>query len=593
MRKEAWILLGFTAIGLVMFTACHNDSNPTASNNATAIPVAPSGSTMTVTQVLAANCGDHELAADYTWDNAQVVTIAFAGNAITPSSSSVTVSGSVATITTSGTYGVSGSLSDGQLVVNAADNGTVRLILNGVTMHSSTGAPLAVTKAAKVVLVLADNTQNTITDAAAYVLPSGETEPNAAVYSKADLTIYGNGSLSVTGNYNDGIASKDGLIIKSGTVTVNAVDDGIRGKDYVVVKNGTLKITSGGDGLKSDNGDDATAGYISVESGSLTIVSAGDAIGAQTDAVVAGGTLNLTSGGGSSKTVSGSTSAKGIKGPVCVVIGDGVFTISSADDAIHSNGTVVVNGGTFAMSTGDDGIHADSLLGINGGDMTISKCYEGIEAIALAISDGTIRINASDDGVNGAGGNDGSGGGGWPGGAPATAGNRSLIMNGGYIAVTASGDGVDVNGSITMTGGTVLVHGPTANDNGPLDYDGTFVMTGGTVIAAGSSGMAQAPSSSSTQCAVLVTFTSTKTAGTLFRIQTADGSNVVTFKPVKQYQSVAVCCAALVKGSTYDVYVGGTSTGTSTDGLYSGGTYSGGTKLSSFTISGTVTSVRM
>ncbi|MCC6395644.1 MAG: carbohydrate-binding domain-containing protein [Bacteroidetes bacterium] len=547
--------------------------------------------TTSVRSALAANSADHELPADYVWDAAHVIPIVLNGTSVTESTDSATTDGSTVTITSGGTYILSGSLNDGQVLVNAPDDGTVRVILHGIDIRNSTTSPFAVTKAEKVVLILADNTVNVLTDASSYVFPDpDEDEPNAALFSKADLTICGNGSLTVKGNYNDGIASKDGLIIKSGTITVNAVDDGIRGKDYLIIKDGTVTVTSMGDALKSDNDENATRGYISVESGSITATAGMDGLTAETDVIIAGGIFNLTTGGGNNASIGSSVSAKGIKGLVSVVIGDGTFAVNSADDAVHSNSTVVINGGSFALASGDDGVHADSLLGVNGGDIAISKCFEGLESCMLVINDGTIHIIANDDGINGAGGRDASGAGGWPGGMP-SAGNYYLYIAGGYIAVTAAGDGIDVNGKIVMKDGTVLVHGPTSNGNGALDYDASFQMTGGVLLAAGSSGMAQAPSASSTQCALMVNFGSARPAGTLFHIQAADGSDILTFKPSKSYQSMVFGSPKLSKSATYDVYIGGNSTGTSTDGLYEGGTYSGGTKSTRFTVAGIMTRI--
>ena len=589
-----WCMCAAVAVAL---SACDNWNPLTSGDDSddSIIPTSVSGST-DLDDIAAQNDNDHEDPDDYVWDSTQVVPIVFDGATITASSGSVTVSGSVATITMPGTYDISGTSTDGQVVVETAEEGTVRLILNGLALANTTTAPINITAADKAVIVLADGTQNSVTDAASYVFPDAETdEPNAAIFSKADLTICGGGALTVTGNYNDGIGSKDGLIINGGTLNVTADDDGIRGKDYLIIREGTVTISAGGDGLKSDDDEDGDRGYILVESGSVNVTSGQDAISAATDVLIAGGQFTLTSGGGSSRSVSSSVSAKGIKGTVCVIVNGGTFSISSADDAIHSNSAVVLHSGTFDISSGDDGVHADSLLEINGGTINITKSYEGLESITVTINDGDIHVVASDDGINGAGGNDGSGAGGWPGmgGMTPGAGNASLAINGGCIYVNASGDGLDVNGSITMTAGTVLVNGPTSNGNGALDYDATFKMTGGFLIAAGSSGMAMAPSSSSSQRSVLAVFTSTKSANTIFRIEDSDGNEVLTFKPVKNYQSVAFCVPALTNGATYTAYTGGSSTGTESDGLFTGGEYSGGTRLGTFTISRIVTSLRI
>ncbi len=552
----------------------------------------------TASSVYAENAEDHEDSADYVWDSTSVVNITLNGNSITVNASGVaTVDGGKITITSAGTYRISGSLTDGQITVDTDDEETIRLILNGVNIRCSTSSPIYILSAKKAIIILEENTANYVADSASYVLEAGEDEPNAAIFSKSDLTIFGSGSLNVNGNYNDGIASKDGLIIKSGTITVNAVDDGIRGKDYLVVKGGAVTLNVGGDGLKSDNADDSAKGYISVENGVINITSDGDAVDAETDIIISGGEISLTSGGGSNSVIYSSTSAKGLKANVSITIDAGTITVNSADDAINSNEQVTINGGSFVISSGDDAFHADSSLTINGGDITIAKSFEGIESVIITINGGNIHIVSSDDGINGAGGNDASGftqgpgrGGGRDQGGFTNSGNCYLYINGGYIVVDATGDGIDVNGAIVMTDGYVIVNGPTSNANGALDHV-SFKITGGFLLAVGSSGMAQAPGTSSTQYSILLNFRSSMSAGTLINIQTSDGTVLFSFKPTKAYQSVVFSSATLTKGSTYNVYYGGSSTGTANDGLYLSGTYTPGTKYTTFTISSVTTTV--
>jgi hypothetical protein len=571
------------AVMTSVFSACKS-SSPTSTNDTTQTSSTfIADSSTQVAQVLAANCTTHEDLTDYTWDTTQVVQILLNGSSIIEYSDSVTTNGTSATIISSGNYSISGSLADGQIVVNVADKGTVRIILKGITLNNSTNSPLYIANAKKVILILSDNTQNYVTDPASYVFANvSESEPNAAIFSTADLTIYGNGSLTVKGNYNDGIASKDGLIIKSGTITVTSVDDGIRGKDYLIIKDGKVTVTSTGDGLKADNEDDATKGYISIESGIIKVISGTDAVTAKTDAVFAGGQLTLTSGGGSYRTVSGTTSAKGIKGIVCAVIDGGTFTINSADDAIHSNASVVVNGGTLTLASGDDGIHADAIVIVNGGDISITKSYEGIESASITVNSGNVSIVASDDGFN------------------ATKGSRTeandgsfLRLNGGTIYVnTTIGDGLDSNGSIAITGGTIIVHGPQSQPEVGMDYNGICNISGGLLVLSGiGSNMTQGPSTTSTQYSLKLTTNSTIAAGTLFHIQDASGNDIVTFKPVRSYSSIVFSSASLQKGSTYYVYTGGTNTGTLTNGMYKDGTYTPGIQYTSFTISSTVTTI--
>ena len=572
----------------------------TESTEATAV----TGSDSTAA-TLAENAGLDDAGASDVLDITTATHITLNGDAIKVDGKGVTVDGSVATITAAGTYSISGSLADGQLIVNTKDKEPVNLILNGVTLSSSSSAPIAILDAEKAVIVLADGSKNTLSDGESYVFADpADDEPNAAIFSKSDLTINGSGSLTVAGNYNDGIASKDGLIIAGGTIIVNAVDDGIRGKDYLVIRDGQITVKAGGDGLKSDNAEDTAKGYISIENGALNITTGGDAIQAETDVAIADGTITLSSGGGNQGSLAEDASAKGIKGLVSVVIDGGTFAIDSADDAIHSNNSIIVNGGSFVIATGDDGLHADATLKVNGGDIRITDSYEGIESAVITINDGDIHVVSSDDGLNVAGGIDSSGMGGrpGPGGRPGRgggagqdaftySGSQYLYINGGYTVVDAAGDGIDVNGAIEMTDGVVIVNGPTQQMNGALDYDAYFKVTGGFLVAAGSSGMAQAPSASSTQNSLLLNLNGTTEAGALLHIQTSDGQGILTFASTKPYQSIAFSSPELVQGATYDVYYGGSTTGTAQDGLYQDGEYTPGTEYTSFTVSSAVTTI--
>jgi hypothetical protein len=583
MGNRKFILLVSSLI-LLIFVACKKDSDLETEEQV-------DNSESTVTETQSGNASDHENAADYVWESSSVIPVVFNGSSITVSSSGATASGSKLTITSAGNYSFSGSLTDGQIVVNTTDAATVRLILNGVTIHSSTSAPIYIKSSTKTVIVLADNTTNTLSDGTSYTYDVvADEEPNATIFSKSDLSIYGGGLLVVTANFNDAINTKDGLVINSGTLNLTAADDGIRGKDYLVVRDATITVNASGDGLKSDNEDDTDKGYILIEKGTFAITAGGDGINAETDVLIESGKFTLKTGGGSSQTISSTLSAKAIKAKASLIIDDGTFVINSADDALHSNGSIAVNGGTFTISSGDDAVHADSALGISGGTILITKCYEGLESKTITINKGDIRLTASDDGINGSDGTSTTTGGGFGGGSTSS-GNAYFYMNGGYVFVNAGGDGVDVNGSIAMTGGTLIVNGPTDNGNGPLDYDGTFKITGGTILAVGSSGMAQAPGTSSTQYSVLLNLSSAKTAGTLVHFQTSDGTELFTFAPAKKYQSIAYSSSQISNGTSIDVYFGGTSTGTLTDGMYSGGTYSGGTKYTTITVSGITTTL--
>lgn len=509
------------------------------------------------------------------------------GDTISYEGENAGVDGSVLTITSAGVYDISGTLNDGQILVDSQYEGTVTLILNGANITSSNSAPIFIRNAEKVIITLADGTQNIVSDGATYVFDSVDLdEPNAGIFSKDDLTINGNGSLTVNANFNNGIASKDNLKITGGNITVNAVNDGIEGKNYIAVNNGTITVNAGADGLQSNNDEDAEKGFVLIEGGTLNITSVMDGIQAETSLAINGGTVSIATGGDSAQSYDSDASAKGLKANVDITIAGGVVNIDSFDDAINSNVSISINGGNILIASGGDGIHANVTLTINNGEVNIAKAYEGIESAVITINGGSVRLNSSDDGVNGS---DGSSSAGQPQQGMLETGNAHLYINGGYLFVDALGDGIDINGPIDMTAGTVIVNGPVENMNGPLDYSSAFNLTGGYLLAVGSSGMAQAPSASSTQYSVQYGFESQQAAGTLVHIETESGEEILTFMPTKAYQSVVLSSPALANGSTYVVYSGGSSSGAAVDGLYSDGTYTAGTQIASFAISSIVT----
>jgi hypothetical protein len=532
---------------------------------------------------------------DYVWDTSTVVQVTLNGTSITVDPAVATISGTKLTITEAGTYNITGSLTDGQLVVNSQDESSVRLILNGVNITCSNNAPLYIKDSKKTIIDLAAGTSNYLADGTTY---STTSEPTATLFSNSDLTIFGSGSLSVTGKYKDAISGDDGVLIKSGTINVTAADDGIRGKDCLWIRSGNITVVSTGDGLKSTNTEDASLGYITIDSAVLKITTtAGDGIAAETNLSIGEGSFTITTGGGAgtistgsvgpggggSSGYSGTISEKGMKGGVSVVIAKGTFNINSADDAIHSNGSVTINGGTLTLSTGDDGIHAPSAITFNGGSTNITKCYEGVESALITVNSGDVSVASVDDAFNATMGaateaNDGS----W------------INIKGGTVTINAStGDGLDSNGSVSMTAGTVVVQGPQSSPEVGFDVNGTFNVSGGILIGSGpnSGNMIEAISSTSFQYGVKATISSTISSSTLFHIQDASANEVITFKPVRSCYYIVYSSPLLLNGSKYSIYTGGTSTGTLTNGIYVGGIYSGGTLKKDFTVSSKVTNV--
>ncbi|CAK4833565.1 unnamed protein product [Aphanomyces euteiches] len=533
MRNSWRANVGILLLSAALLSACSNNNETPATSGVTATsPGSTNGAasgaqlaSVDLTQTVEYDADDAYT--DWSSDNPTKIQLNGTGASIDGSGAAAKDSG--ITITAAGTYVVSGKLDNGQIVVNVQDKGIVRLVLNGAEIHNSSTSAIYVEEAGKTIISLQEGTENLVSDGTTYVYPDAATdEPNAAIFSKDDLTINGSGKLVVQGNYNNGITSKDKLKITGGSLDVQAVDDAVMGRDLVAVQAVDLMIKAGGHGIKTTNDKEGEEGYIAIAGGS--------------------------------------------------------FKINSGEDAIHSKGGISITGGDITITAGDDGIHADISISIAGGTIDIAESYEGIEAPTIVISDGKISVVSSDDGVNVAGGDEEAANEGGPGGGNSFGADSSklLTISGGYLTVDAQGDGLDSNGSIAMTGGTVIVNGPTANDNGSLDYDGTFEMMGGFLVAAGSSGMVQATSEQSTQSGVLMTYSKIQQAGTLLHLEDSEGNAIITFAPAINYQAVFVSSPDLKTNASYTLYSGGTSTGTLTNGLYDGGDYKGGTKVVEF-----------
>lgn len=367
----------------------------TQQSSTTTIDAASVDVTQTVDEVLAANDTVH-LVDDVDVSAGVDVDLSSPGK-----TDGVSVDGSTVTITAAGTYRLSGTLS-GSLQI-AAPDAHVTLILDGVTITSTSGPGIAATDVDELTVFLAEGSVNTVSDAAEY---PQDIEANAALFSAGDLSITGVGTLNVQGAYEDAIASKDGLIIDSGTISVTAADDGIRGKDYVVVTSGEVSVTAGGDGLTANNDTDDTRGFVVVNGGTITVAARGDGISAETDLLVTGGQLTVESGTGSATAPTDDISTKGLKSGVMTIIAAGELTVDAQDDALHSNGAIVLTGGEILLASGDDAVHADGHLRASEGTLTITSSVEGIEGYHIALEGTTIDLVASDDGLNATGGND-------------------------------------------------------------------------------------------------------------------------------------------------------------------------------------------
>ena len=510
----------------------------------------------------------------------------------TVSGSGAKADGSTITITEKGVYVVSGTLEDGQIIVDASDSDKVQIVLDGVNINCETNAAIYVREADKVFITLAENSSNTLGGGNEYTQIDDNTV-DGVIFSKSNLVCNGTGSLTIEADYKHGIVSKDDLVITGGTYKIAAADNGITAKDQIKILNGSFDIDAANSAVKAKNTDDAELGNI--------------------------------------------------------YIAGGIFTIEAEQDGFHATGSIVVDDGTITVNSGDDGFHAELDTVIHGGTILVEKSNEGLEGKRVVVNGGDITINASDDGINAANsgddgvnainpganavgsgdddsnaassnndssaavnsGDDGSISGEADGkepqqmppdtengsdmqpsqdfdpenapsdgnapqnfdpgnapsdgdapqkmqGGPGGGGNSELYIKitGGTLTVSADGDGLDSNGGLLVTGGTTIVYGPTSDGDSALDYDGSAIATGGTLAAIGSAGMTESFSEDSTQPVITYYCTETQSAATTITLTDSDGSALFTIAPEKAYASIVFTCSEMKLDATYTLTAG-------------------------------------
>ena len=507
----------------------------------------------------------------------------------------IALDGSTITLNKSGTYVLMGSIADGSIIVDVEKSDKVQLVLSGVDIHCSQSAAIYIKQADKVFITLAAGSQNTLSSGDRFV-PDGTVNVDAAVFSRADLTLNGSGSLTVRSPAGHGIVSKDDLVVTGGILDITAAHHGLAGKDSVRLRGADLTVTAGKDGIHAENDEDEALGYCYIESGNYRIEAENDGISAGNVLQILGGSYEITTGGGasaapehtggnfgggrpgqmssSSTQTTNTESRKAIKAASNLTIYAGTFTLDSYDDALHANGNLTISGGSYGIASGDDGLHADETLTVSGGTINITKSYEGLEALHVLVSDGEITLTASDDGINAAGGNDesgfggmggdqfgrpgrpGGGPGGGPGGMPGSNSNGSITVSGGRLSITASGDGIDANGSILFSGGYTIVCGPTQGDTATLDYDTSATITGGTFIGTGAAGMAQTFSDSQQG---VIAVRGSGAAGSAITLTDSQGNLLIEYAPALPYNVVILSCPEIEKGATYTLTLGESS----------------------------------
>ena len=479
------------AVGLAGCSAAGTASTGTSITGATTSGTGASSGTAEAVSLDTLAADPHYDAEDLTWDAASEVAVTLADGASSvvsgSTSDAVKVDGDTVTISAAGTYRLSGSLSDGQVVVAAGEEDVVRIILDGADITSSTGSPFVVQSANEAIVFLKDGTSNSLSDASTYS-DTAEDAPNAALYSQADLTIAGTGSLSVDGNYSDGISSKDGLVLAAGTVKVDAADDGIVGKDYAVLLDGAYQVTAGDDGFKSDNEDDEGRGWVLINGGDLKVRTGDDGIKAFNTLTIAAGTATVEE------------SEEGLEAQHIVISG-GTATVTSNDDGVNasggSTGSTDAQGGRGGAMGGGERAAGDYTVEITGGSLTINSQGDGLDSNGNAtIAGGTMVVNGPT--------NDGNG---------ALDVNGELVVNGGTVAAAGSS-------------GMAVTPGTSSSQSGVQLTFGSALPAGTTIQLADSSGAVVATFVTAKQAASLVFSSAAITAGEEYTVYTGGTAQV-------------------------------------------------------------------
>ncbi len=545
------------------------------------------------------------------YDENATYNITLSGNTAVSDTDKAVVQGSTITITDEGTYIITGTLDDGMIIVDTAEDDKPQIVFNNVDITSKSSAPIYVRQTKKVFITLAEGTENNLNNGGSFE-SIDDNNIDAVIFSKEDITFNGSGNLTITSPAGHGIVGKDDISVTSGNYTINCSSHGISANNSVRLANADMTIISGKDGIKAENTEDTSLGFIYALSGTYSINAEGDGISAGSYIQLAGSNFDIVSGGGSenaeaksndmfgggmqggfgggmydgggrhdrggamptssvdteTETETTTVSTKGIKADGDILISAGNITINSADDSVHSNTSITIDNGSFNIKSGDDGIHADESLTINEGTIDITESYEGLEALDIVINGGDINITATDDGINAAGGTDESGFGGFGGGndmfgghgggmGGMSSGNGSIVITDGNVYINASGDGIDANGTLEISGGDVTVCGPTQGDTAVLDYDKTAVITGGTFIGTGAQMMAQTFSSS--EQGVIAAQVGNQAAGTLITVTDSNGKEIISAEPEQPFQIVILSCKKLKSGETYTLTIGNES----------------------------------
>ena len=483
---------------------------------------------------------------DPSYDESSATRIALSEAGASVSGDNVTASGSTVTIAAAGTYVITGSSSNGQIVIDAPDDAKVQIVLDGVALSNGSGPCIYASNADKLFVTLAEDTANTLSDGSSWTLSGTEDEPDATVFCTCDLTVNGSGTLNVDATTHHGIHSTDDLVVTGGTLNVNAANDGLVGKDSVKIGGASVHVTAQDDGVKASNDDEEDKGFVLISGGDMDI-------DAQDD---------------------------GIKATHLIKTSGGTVTVDSQDDALHSDADLWLDGGTLTISAADDGVHAERSLWLAEGTLDITSSYEGIEGQDILVTGGSSNIAYSDDGINAAvasdetssentqadaqqanGQNRQTGTGQMPGQQSETGG--TITITGGTIDLvsTRQGDSLDSNGTIQIEGGTVTTSGAATGDSSVLDFETGGTISGGTFIGLGATSM-ETGFGSSSQASISATISGS--VGDVVTIEDSSGTQIASYTAENPYAYLLASVPEMADGETYAVLVNGTQKCTAT-----------------------------
>lgn len=423
MRKKTIIL--FLTMGALMLSGCNTKIGNTTQQTTESSTTTSSSVTETDTSDMFSD-RDKEVG----YDESESVTISLVDNSSSCESDAVSITENTITIKDEGTYILSGSLSDGMVIVEAEDADKVQIVLNGVSISNDQSAALYVRSADKVFVTTAFGTENTLEHNGSSYTAIDENNIDAAIFSKSDLTLNGEGTLTVTAQEGHGIVSKDDLVLTSGTYVITSASHGLSGKDSVRIANGSYTIVSGKDGIHAQNKDDSSSGFVYLAGGTYTISAGDDGIHAASNVTISDGKIDITQ------------SYEGIEG-LSIDIAGGEISVLASDDGINAAG-------------GNDS--SSSSEGFQGGD----DQFASTEGAYIQISGGVLHVNASGDGIDSNGDITVSGGETYVSG-PTNDGNGSLDYNGsaqitGGIFAASGSSGMAQNFDSSSTQGTIMVN---------------------------------------------------------------------------------------------------------------------------------------